>query len=1186
MDAHAVLGPYCMKRRHSGACERVQVGDDVLCVGAMETGSLRAGEVFCIEIDVHECTENPLWVPPEVVPTDIASSADTRVAGNASSPDTRVAPRCIRVWASYILPCVLGLVYFCAGLVGIALARGFRFDGDSTSFVELYWLYITPFELMLLPTLFIVGITTYVQSKNENEKALKKVMVAFATITASAILAAAVLGPMPPATTVITVGSGNVRGSCKLFTPGYPLSESHERYSRVHEFCPGIANSTYFHALMPGMEETGADIEMVMERGAALHSFRMSSTSDRLLNAFFKVSMQLSCALLFPKCRQHDCQRAEPCTLFDDDWYTNDLTDRDRSQIVDDFPSTIESIEGFVLLSADEQMKQQLHLLVQAYKQHLPLIRKTMHHPPNASSCRDPVGPVGVGKCHRQAQNENQERRITIPNAVFEQWKHFRAAIVLGPILLSWGLYCSLLWRKVLVVQASTRASLKVKWKLHALRCFCFVVIFGLGTALIYGGSLSSVGDSRSNNAISGVYLVCALVVFYGFGFFLHKSNTERAVHVRQGTESDGTERRGIVGQCLGHPLVQFLGVCNNPTRPEYLYRIVFMECIEVFIQVGAMLGHQHINGDIVLISLLLVMINAVLMAGCLQCVRNSPRRSQALLAMEICFDIFFAIYGILRLNSNATLQLLGHLALIKPVLSLSVDLYDLFILLRVSRYTVVPTQSVNIGRLLVVRKRHVRVNSCNTAKKLLGLWFIPGLLVILSAVTTSRFISIERTCVEEIGQMALCASERFYFNVPWGILGDLACSFEDVQTLSCSGGNVRFVPPNIAGLMPRLIHVNLSHNPFLVSIPATLGNIPSVSVLDVSYTRLKTLPPQVVNLSRLRVLRVRDTPTSVSLNWSNQGLTDVPWSSAFYTAFAPTLERFDLSRNHLRGALFSQACWFHNLRYLNISFNAINTLGDGLGGGCDVLTQLPRLTDLDISNNDLTTLSLVGNAVDPVVYKQMHISALGNPLYVIGIIRWTDATLLSSRLHQVSFPFRDYFVQLDKCTFKGTDLLPWPKALQMNTKIVLLYTGSHITGTLDVFSPFKSIVRLDVVRGGNFSGGLLPLANLTSLEDLMLLDIGISGDLEPLRRLERLRILDLDFNKITGTVEPLRQLMRLEYLDLQYNAISGTVLPICHMNRSNSSIISLGHNQMSGSLDCLNNLPSDHLMVEGNKFS
>lgn len=185
---------------------------------------------------------------------------------------------------------------------------------------------------------------------------------------------------------------------------------------------------------------------------------------------------------------------------------------------------------------------------------------------------------------------------------------------------------------------------------------------------------------------------------------------------------------------------------------------------------------------------------------------------------------------------------------------------------------------------------------------------------------------------------------------------------------------------------------LDLSHKR-LTTLPADIGNLPTLITLDLSGNDLDSLPPEICRLSEL-----------VDLSLVQNQLTSLPLRMADLTK----LESLDLSQNRLKS--FPQVISaLLNLRGLYLSGNQLSHLPDYIGRLTDLrnfyisanqLTWLPseiakltKLTDLDISRNllrnlppeisDLSSLTILTAEYNHLTSLPSHITKLTNLTYL-----------------------------------------------------------------------------------------------------------------------------------------------------------------------------------------------------------
>ena len=682
----------------------------------------------------------------------------------------------------------------------------------------------------------------------------------------------------------------------------------------------------------------------------------------------------------------------------------------------------------------------------------------------------------------------------------------------------------------------------------------------------MYGGSLLAKVPGHSLYAIAQSpkcflpfsYFMIGLFIFYGLGFFISRKKTK--INVSDGTDPPKVSsfmRRlhKLHRDLLHHRLVQYVRECNDPELPEYVYRVLFMEGMEVCLQIGAMLSPQLLNGDVVLMTAILVAVNVCAMAGIMYFFEPSPARMRIILFTEIVFDMYFAGYGIVRLKSNTNLSLIEHLALIKPVVSLNLDLYDFYVVLNLNEYnhsiSHMPAKLegfVSQKNLALDSRKPVKGNQ--KSKRFLLYFFMPVLTIAFCLVAIAKYVAIEKECAAEVGPISLCASERFYFNIPGGIMGKPSCAFADVKSLACSKANVHYLPDRIGSLMPKLKNVFLSHNPQLESIPESLASIASLRILDVSYTGVRHIPFEVAVSLHIQELIVTDAPIATSIDWSNKGIVALPPAeSTFYRSFGATLEYFQLSGNFLNHTTpgYEDFCKFEKLKYLNLSGNQfllLNSIAEDFNK-CTLTADLSTLNELDLSRNRISEFIVTSKAVESNINNGLRIYLTENPIVKIRF------KSLNNKAAETKMYFSNLVLPLNPVveTIKFetsvmrnfSAFLPWPKYLR-NSKTFDAY-GSYLTLTLDPFTELNSLTTLQL-GASVVTGTLKPLENLSKLEVLDLhYCLRIDGTLKPLLNLVMLRHVHLGYNNLTGSLpKEIGRLSKLAYLNLASNQLTGAI--------------------------------------------
>ncbi|KAK4424942.1 Receptor-like protein EIX1 [Sesamum alatum] len=309
-------------------------------------------------------------------------------------------------------------------------------------------------------------------------------------------------------------------------------------------------------------------------------------------------------------------------------------------------------------------------------------------------------------------------------------------------------------------------------------------------------------------------------------------------------------------------------------------------------------------------------------------------------------------------------------------------------------------------------------------------------------------------------------------------------------------------IPQNISEVMPELIFLSLSGNNLTGEIPASIGNMSIISVIDLSSNNLVgTIPSSIGKCSYLKAL--------------------------------------DLGNNNLSGEIPNSIGQLNQLRSLHLNHNSI-------AGNLPLsLKNLSSLETLDLGNNELdgTLPPSLGES-----FASLRILSLRSNSFSRGL----PSNLSSLTSLQV--------LDLAENSFSGGipaslgDLKAM--AQQQITNEYLLYgryRGVYYEENLVVnlknqsqkFTKTLSLVTAIDLSGNNLRGDF-PV-ELTNLQGLMVLNLSrnhISGQIpDSISRLRQLASLDLSSNDLSGAIPgSMESLSFLGYLNLSNNNLSGKI--------------------------------------------
>lgn len=202
---------------------------------------------------------------------------------------------------------------------------------------------------------------------------------------------------------------------------------------------------------------------------------------------------------------------------------------------------------------------------------------------------------------------------------------------------------------------------------------------------------------------------------------------------------------------------------------------------------------------------------------------------------------------------------------------------------------------------------------------------------------------------------------------------------------LTLAPGKVGGSIPTTLAQLSHLQNLGLSHNLLTGSIPDGLARLSELAILDLAFNRLSgTIPSELAVLPNLVTLRLAHNRLAGTL-------------PASFTACA-CLEHLDLGRNLLSGPL---PLLPPSLTYLNVERNAVS-------GGLEKLQELPRLSFLDLSRNQLSGLFpvqlLSSSALTSLSVQRNYLWGPVSPLQLVVI------PTLDLSFNQLSGPISPFF--------------------------------------------------------------------------------------------------------------------------------------------------------------------------------
>ena len=379
-----------------------------------------------------------------------------------------------------------------------------------------------------------------------------------------------------------------------------------------------------------------------------------------------------------------------------------------------------------------------------------------------------------------------------------------------------------------------------------------------------------------------------------------------------------------------------------------------------------------------------------------------------------------------------------------------------------------------------------------------------------------------------------------------------------------------------IADLSGRVTELSLNFNQLSGEIPAELGNLANLELLELEGNRLTgEIPAELGNLANLRYLDL----------WQNQLSGEIPAE----LGNLGNLRGLLLGRNQLSGEIPAELGNLTNLEALFLEDNRLS------GEIPAALGSLASLTNLDLADNQLN--GCVPGRLRDQLY--MNVSDLGG-------LPFCDAAAEPAPTARPATPATDDRAAL-VALYEATDGANWDSnanwlsdrpigewygvTTDRNGRVTELLLGDNrLSG--EIPAELGSLVNLVVLElSGNRLNGEIPgeLGSLANLQYLSLNYNRLSGEIPAeLGNLSNLGWLDLSWNQLSGEIPAeLGNLTNLESLFLYVNQLRGEI-PAELGGLANLVWLSLGDNQLSGEIPAeLGNLARLELLaLQDNQLS
>jgi Leucine-rich repeat (LRR) protein len=429
----------------------------------------------------------------------------------------------------------------------------------------------------------------------------------------------------------------------------------------------------------------------------------------------------------------------------------------------------------------------------------------------------------------------------------------------------------------------------------------------------------------------------------------------------------------------------------------------------------------------------------------------------------------------------------------------------------------------------------------------------------------------------------------------------------------------------DIISAITSLRELKLAENEFQGELPACVGKLGALEVLELQGNKLTSLPTEVRQLTSIRVINVSSNQLlSIPMVLFETSLMELIASkNRFEGAFfsipsAPNLQDLNISNNSLKMLCEGDAIELPALKSLNISTNRVVSLPsveswinlqtiivaeNKLTAFPDGFTSLPQLHTADFTANDI---SHIDERIALMPLK--HITLAANPLRERKFLTMSFEDMkrdLSARLPVVdaTAPESDGMEALSEDTSPTTQGLQVTPSgtLDLSAKSLSELDETALTGVADdirqlhlqqntftsipaVLSHITFLTVLDLSKN-DLSTPLTSALSLPKLKDLRLSSNKLTS-LAPLTThltAPHLQVLDVSNNRLAGTLPALRSY----FPDLiSLLASDNRIVEVSAESLSGLKIVNVANNDIERLEPLIGNLEGlTSFMAEGNKF-
>ncbi|GLT26010.1 hypothetical protein SLA2020_011020 [Shorea laevis] len=435
---------------------------------------------------------------------------------------------------------------------------------------------------------------------------------------------------------------------------------------------------------------------------------------------------------------------------------------------------------------------------------------------------------------------------------------------------------------------------------------------------------------------------------------------------------------------------------------------------------------------------------------------------------------------------------------------------------------------------------------------------------------------SFSRELPHSIGNLKLLKELNIHNCQFYGLIPRSLANLTEITRLDFSLNHLQGQIPDVFGKMHKLTYLSFLDNNFDGEIPASIFNLTHLTFLSLSSNKLLgRVPSWLFSL-----------PSLSYLDLQNNHLTGPIDHIAMPNL---TLQVVCLSNNEISGSIPSS---FFDVVHLTRVYLSSNNLTGTITP--DMLSKLVDLEDLDLSNNNLLSLSNNGTVVNYSFLPNLSFLKFSS----CNINKFPSFLRKAEILQELDISKNKISGQIHKWEIEGMSLITLNLSYNFLTGIDLFGFGNLVTvdlrsnllqGSLPVLSTTWTFAQELFISGNNLTGEIpSSYCNLTYLDVLDLANNSLGGKIpECLGNLSSLLILDLRMNKFHGTIPNLFvNNSSLFTLSLNGNQLEG-ILPRSLVNCSKLEILDVGNNNLNDTFPhWLGVLPSlKVLILRSNRF-